>query len=77
MASIIIRRLDPNVKQALAEQAREHGRSMEAEARNIITSAVARPHIGLALLQAAQTSLQGEDLVFENPKDEARITDFE
>ncbi|WP_235020046.1 FitA-like ribbon-helix-helix domain-containing protein [Ruania rhizosphaerae] len=36
-----IRQLDPSVKRALQERARRHGRSMEAEAREILTAAVA------------------------------------
>ena len=54
MASIIVRGLDDHVKQQLASQAKEHGRSMEAEVRAILTKAALRPHIGLALLNVAQ-----------------------
>ena len=54
MASIVVRGLDDSVKRQLAEQAERHGRSMEAEARDILTKGVTRPNIGLALMQAAQ-----------------------
>lgn len=54
MASIIVRDLDESVKKQLAAQAKEHGRSMEAEVREILTRAAARPHIGMALAQAAR-----------------------
>lgn len=54
MTSIIVRGLDESVKQQLATQAKEHGRSMEAEVRDILTKAARRPHIGLALMRAAQ-----------------------
>jgi len=37
MASITIRNLDDNVKKKLRKQAAENGRSLEAEARNILT----------------------------------------
>ncbi len=37
MASITIRNLDDNVKKTLRKQAAENGRSLEAEARNILT----------------------------------------
>ena len=37
MASIIVRELDESVKKRLAARAREHGRSMEAEVREILT----------------------------------------
>lgn len=35
---------------------------MEAEARDILTKATRRPHIGLALMQAAQESGGVDDL---------------
>lgn len=48
-----VRGLDDGVKQQLAAKAKEHGRSMEAEVRDILTNAARRPHIGMALLAAA------------------------
>ncbi|MGB7191056.1 MAG: hypothetical protein WBD10_13020 [Acidobacteriaceae bacterium] len=42
MASIVIRRLDEQVKLKLRVRAAEHGRSMEEEAREILSSAVSR-----------------------------------
>lgn len=55
MSTIIVRGLDDSVKNQLATQAKQHGRSMEAEVRDILTKAARKPHIGLALLHAAQT----------------------
>jgi plasmid stability protein len=40
MSSITIRNLDPAVKERLRVRAAQHGHSMEAEARDIISSAV-------------------------------------
>jgi len=40
MASILVRGLDESVKRQFAEQAERHGRSMEAEARDILTKGV-------------------------------------
>lgn len=37
-----MRNLDPEVKARLRQQAARHGRSMEAEARAVLTEAVAR-----------------------------------
>lgn len=54
MSSIIVRGLDDAVKQQLAAQAKEHGQSMEAEVRAILTKEVRMPHIGVALLAAAR-----------------------
>lgn len=62
ISSLIVRYLDDSVKQLLAAQAKEHGRSMEAEVRAILTKAAQRPDIGVALLAAAQEVGGGEDL---------------
>lgn len=76
MSTIVVRGLDESVKQQLAAQAKQHGRSMEAEARDILTRATRRPHIGLALLQAAR-EVGGVD-VLDVPEraDDARAVDF-
>jgi plasmid stability protein len=76
MASIIVRGLDETVKQQLAAQAKEHGRSMEAEVRAILTTAAQRPNIGLALLAAAQDVGGVEDLPVPAREDVARAVDF-
>jgi plasmid stability protein len=53
MASITIRRLDDKLKAKLRVRAAEHGRSMEAEAREILkTSLNAKPETGLDLYRA-------------------------
>ena len=43
MATLTIRNLDPTVKERLRIRAAEHGRSMEAELRAIVTDAVETP----------------------------------
>ncbi len=40
MSAITIRKLDPATKERLRVRAAEHGRSMEAEARNILQAAL-------------------------------------
>lgn len=77
MSSIIVRGLDESVKQQLAMQAKEHGRSMEAEVRDILTRAARRPHIGMALLAAAQDVGGVEELTIPERDDVARAADFE
>lgn len=77
MSSIIVRGLDEAVKQQLATQAKEHGRSMEAEVRDILIKAARRPHIGMALLAAAQDVGGVEDLPVPARDDVARAVDFE
>ncbi len=76
MASIVVRGLDDSVKQRLAAQAEEHGRSMEAEVRDILTRAASRPHVGLALLEAARAVGGVEDLALPDRADAARAVDF-
>lgn len=77
VASMIVRGLDESVKKQLTAQAKEHGRSMEAEARDILTKATRRPHIGLAPMRAAQSFGGTEELVVEERTDVARAVDFE
>lgn len=76
MASIVVRGLDDSVKQQLAAQAKAHGRSMEAEVRDILTTAARRPHIGLALMRAAQEVGGVDDLPIPERTDIARAVDF-
>lgn len=77
MSSIVVRGLDEAVKKQLATQAKEHGRSMEAEVRDILTKAARRPHIGMALLAAAQDVGDIEELKVPERDDVARWVDFE
>jgi antitoxin FitA len=77
MTSIVVRGLDEAVKKQLAIQAKEHGRSMEAEVRDILTRAARRPHIGLALMRAAQEAGGVDDLPIPERSDTARAIDFE
>ena len=77
MASIIVRGLDDAVKQQLAAQAKEHGRSKEAEVRAIPTKAAQRPHIGIALLSVAQDVGGIESLPIPMRDDIERAVAFE
>lgn len=77
MSSIIVRGLDDAVKQQLAAQAKEHGQSMEAEVRAILTKQVRRLHIGVALLAAAREVGGVEDLLIPERDDVVRAGDFE
>ncbi|MBO0853829.1 MAG: Arc family DNA-binding protein [Nocardia sp.] len=76
MTSIIVRGLDESVKKQLAAQAKEHGRSMEAEVRDILTKAARKPHIGLALMQAAREAGGIDSLPIPERSDIARAVDF-
>ena len=54
MASIPIRDLDDKVKQRLRVRAAEHGHSMEQEARDILSAAVAGPETGEDIVRWAR-----------------------
>ncbi|HMR48330.1 MAG TPA: toxin-antitoxin system [Arachnia sp.] len=75
MTTIIVRGLEESVKTRLAAQARQHGRSMEAEVREILTRAVQRPNIAVALMRAAQEA-GGVELAVPERADVARAVDF-
>ena len=77
MTSIVVRGLDESVKRQLATQAKAHGRSMEAEVRDILTKAARRPHIGLALMQVAQDVGGIEGIPIPERSDVARVVNFE
>lgn len=76
MASIVVRGLDEAVKTRLAARAREHGRSMEAEVRDILTREVSRPHIALALMRVVGEMGGIEDLPLPERSDVARAADL-
>jgi antitoxin FitA len=79
MAALSIRNLDERVKQRLLLRAARHGRSMEAEARAILTAAVQEldESAGLftALLDRIGT-LGGVDLDLPPRAEPARAADF-
>lgn len=76
MSSIVVRGLDESVKTRIAVQAKQHGRSMEAEVRDILTRAATRPNIGLALLHAGQSIGGIDELPVPERTDTARAADF-
>ncbi len=61
MANITVRNLDDEVQRRLKQRAAAHGRSMEAEARAILTGALARGGLARAWVDAT-SSLRGEDI---------------
>lgn len=77
MPSIVVRGLDDSVKAQLVAQAKRHGRSMEAEVRDILTKAAKRPNVGVALMRAVQNVGGVDDLPTPERVDTARSVDFE
>lgn len=76
MTSIVVRGLDESVKEQLAAQAKEHGRSMEAEVRAILTREVHSPDIGVAIARAARAAGGFEGLSIPERTGDARGVDF-
>ncbi|MFJ2146931.1 FitA-like ribbon-helix-helix domain-containing protein [Glutamicibacter sp. NPDC087831] len=76
MSSIIDRGLDEAVKQQLATRAKEHGRSMEAEVRDILNKAARRTKIGESFLAAAQEADGVQELPVPARDDIARSVDL-
>jgi antitoxin FitA len=77
MASIIVRGLDDAVKVRLVWRAKQHGRSMEAEVRDILTRAAGRAHIGAAFMNGARDIGGADDLLAPERDNVARAADFE
>lgn len=55
MGAITVRNLDDDVQQRLKERAAAHGRSMEAEARDILTNAVSSRSMVVDWVDAASS----------------------
>ncbi len=71
MAQLLIRRIEDDVKQKLQQRARRHGRSTEAEVREILRDAVrddTQPEMGLGSRIAALFS----DVGLDEPVEEFR-----
>ena len=79
MAALSIRDLDETVKRRLQLRAARHGRSMEAEARAILTEAVSEPADSAGLFTALLdrfATLGGVDLELPERAEPARAADF-
>lgn len=79
MAALSIRNLDETVKQRLLLRAARHGRSMEAEARAILTEAVSEPADSAGLFTALLdrfSVLGGVNLELPKRDDPPRAADF-
>jgi antitoxin FitA len=79
MAALNIRNLDETVKRRLQLRAAQHGRSMEAEVREILTEAVREPADSVGLFTTLLDrfgELGGVDLDLPRRDDPARAADF-
>lgn len=77
MAQLIVRDLDDDIVQALKRRAVEHGRSAEAEHRQILRDALApkQPRRTIKELLLAMPDV-GDDSLFERPLDFGRDVDL-
>lgn len=62
MAQILVRNLEDAVKDGLRRRAEQHGRSVEAEAREILTDAVANGGEAASLSQRIRSRFAGAGL---------------
>lgn len=79
VAALNIRNLDETVKRRLQVRAAHHGRSMEAEAREIIAEAVREPTDSAGLFTALLDrfgALGGVDLDLPGREEPARAAEF-
>jgi antitoxin FitA len=79
VAALSIRNLDESVKRRLQSRAARHGRSMEAEARAILTDAVCQPADSAGLFTVLLDRfriLGGVDLELPDRGEPARAADF-
>jgi len=66
---LLIRKLDPKLKDALRKRAQAHGRSLSDEAKQLLREAIHRPEppqkLGTWLRDLLPPEDRGDDLVFE------------
>lgn len=79
MATLTIRDLDDEVKARLRVRAAEHGRSMEAEARELLAAALVGPRMPQRLgsfIHQQFADLGGLELSIPSREEPARTVDF-
>ena len=67
MTMLTVRDLDPHVKDKLRRQAARHGRSMEAEVRQILTAAVEAGHEPVDLVSSVREHFADAPIQLELP----------
>jgi plasmid stability protein len=80
MSDLLIRDIDPHLKQQLKSSARAHGRSLSEEARALLKQALLKPpekrQMGAALVELIPKKYRSDDLIFEVPGDVREPPDF-
>jgi len=81
MTDLLIRNIDPHMRQALAERARSDRHSMSEEAKMLLKKALLEPpdqrKMGTAMAELLPEEARSDDYVFEVPGEVSRPPDFE
>lgn len=81
MTDLLIREIDPELKEALKERARAHGRSLSDEVKAVLDDALRRREppkkMGTWMASLVRPEDRGDDLVFEIPGDIGEPPNFE
>jgi plasmid stability protein len=81
MADLLIRNIEPRLKQRIEANARKHGHSLSHEAKELLRRALAVPEdhrkLGTLMFESVRPEDRGDDLVFEVPGDISTPPDFE
>jgi plasmid stability protein len=80
MSDLLIRDIDPHLKQQLKSSARAHGRSLPEEARALLKQALLKRaekrQMGTALVELIPKKYRGDVLIFEIPGDVSELPEF-
>jgi plasmid stability protein len=81
MADLLIRDIEPRLKQRIEEKARKHKRSLSQEAKELLQRALAIPEdnrkLGTWMFESIRPEDRGDDLVFEYRGKFPKPPDFE
>ena len=78
---LLIRKVDPRLKNELKKRARAHGRSLSDEAKAVLRRGMAeepqQEGMGTRLFSLLPAEFRGDDLVFEVPGEMSEPPEFE
>ena len=81
MTDLLIREIDPELKEALKQRARAHGRSLSDEVKAVLDDALRRPEppkkMGTWMASLVRPEDRGDDLVFEYRGDFPKPPEFD
>jgi plasmid stability protein len=81
MADLLIRNIEPHLKQRIEENARKHKHSLSQEAKQLLNRALTIPEdprgLGTLMFDSVRPEDRGDDLIFEVPGEISAPPDFE